>query len=304
MKKIFIIFFIISLIFSLSSNFKDGGDDLFYKTASLNSSLPSFINQRYFNWTGRVTSETLAYLFNNSLEFLWPIINAAMMTFLSIIIFNYTNLLAKIKDNKKSLLAIITCLTFLLIEKSVIDPSFLWKTGSLNYLWPVTMGLIAFYPFLLSIKNKLNKVNYLFYFLISLIASISMEQMSVALYFGLITYFIYMFINKKKIPLIIYLITFNILIGSMILFLAPGNQVRLQAEANHNFPGFLSLSLFNRISISIYWFLNKIINTCSLSLAAIYLVLGIKNYPNKNTFNNRHCNRNFINSKKYFRLRL
>lgn len=281
-KIVFIIFFIITLVLSCLSKYKDGGDDLFFKTAASNNSLFPFIISRYLNWSGRIIPDALAYLFNSKLEVIWPLFNSIIITLLSVLIFNYINLLTTLKNNKRFLLVITVCLSFLLINKTIIEPAFLWKTGSINYLWPTTMGLFILYPFLLSIKNKLTKKNNYFYFFVSLLAVISSEQISVAMILGITTYFIYMFLNKKKIPLILYLITFNLFLGSIILFLAPGNQLRLQAETKHNFPDFLSLSVFNRISISLYWMLNKLINVCSLSLAFIYLIVGFKNSYTKN----------------------
>jgi hypothetical protein len=76
--------------------------------------------------------------------------------------------------------------------------------------------------------------------------------------------------------------TINIIIGTFIIFLAPGNQIRFQTEMQNNFPDFFSLNLFNRVSISLYWILNKLFNSCSLSLALIYSILGVKTFFNKN----------------------
>jgi hypothetical protein len=163
------------------------------------------------------------------------------------------------------------------MDKTIISPSFLWRTGSINYLWPITLGFLAFYPFLLSIKNKLNKQSYLGWFLFSLFSGILTEQVSVALILIVITYFSYMVINKRKIPTIMYLMFFNMIVGSLILFLAPGNQIRLKAETLNNFPAFLNLGIFNRISISFYWVLNKLVNILSLEMAVIFFILGFKN---------------------------
>ena len=117
-KIIFIIFFIINFFISYFSKYKDGGDDLFFKTAALNYSWWNFIVSRYLEWSGRIIPDILAYLFNSKLEFLWPLFNSLIITFLSILIFSYVNLLTTIKNNKKFLLAIIICFSFLLIDKS------------------------------------------------------------------------------------------------------------------------------------------------------------------------------------------
>lgn len=275
-KLIFVVFFIVSFLISYFSNYKDGGDDLFYKNSALNYQAGNFVVTRYFDWTGRIIPELLAYFFDGSLAFMWPLLNAAIITLLSVLIFKYVNLFKNLKSNKKILLILIICLSFLLINKSVMEPAFVWRTGSINYLWPATLGFLAFYPFLKSTKNKLNKKSYWFYFLISFLAAISTEQVSVALILGAVTYFGYMLINKNKIPKILYFMSLNILIGSFLLFLAPGNKIRFQIEAAHNFPDFLNLGIFNRISISLYWVINKFVNVLPLVLAPIYLILGYK----------------------------
>jgi len=280
-KIVFFIFFIVTFLISFYSKYQDGGDDLFYQSASQNYSFFTFAYYRYLNWSGRIVPEILGYVFNGSLSFLWPLFNSFFFTSLSILIFNYLKLLIPTKKHQTIFLAIVVCLSFLLLDKTIISPSFLWKTGSINYLWPTTLAFFAIYPFFLSIKNKV--INYkIFYFLISLLVGLSSEQISVFLILGLIVYFIFILINKRKIPLILILIALNIVIGSTILFLAPGNQVRFQTETQNNFYQFTSLSLFNRASISLYWILNKLINFFSLSLALIYLVLGVKTFLDKN----------------------
>ena len=280
-KIVFIIFFIITFLISFYSKYKDGGDDLFYQSASQNYSFFAFTYYRYLNWSGRIVPEILSYFFNGSLSSLWPLLNSFFFTSLSILIFNYIKLLTPIKKHQTIFLAIIICLSFLLLDKTVIGPSFLWKTGSLNYLWPTTLAFFAIYPFFLSIKNKL--INHkIFYFSISLFAGLCSEQISFVLILGLIIYFIFILTNKRKIPLILIFMALNIIIGSTILFLAPGNQVRFQTETQNNFYQFTSLSLFNRASISLYWILNKLINFFSLPLALIYLVLGVKTFLDKN----------------------
>jgi hypothetical protein len=277
-KIVFVIFFIVNLLILNFSNYKDGGDDLFFRNSALNQSLLNFLVNRYFTWTGRMFPEFMAYFFDNSLVNIWPIINSFFITLLSYVVFTYVNLLIKIKIKQRMSLIYIIFLSFLLINKHVIEPAYIWRTGSINYLWPVTAGFLAFYPFLLSLKNKLNNKNNGLYLLVSILAAISSEQISVALIFGIIFYFGYMLVFKKKIPLIIYFLSFTILSGSLILFLAPGNQIRLQKESDTNFPGFMSLSIFNHISISLYWVLNKITNDLSLVLAPIFLILGLKSF--------------------------
>lgn len=281
-KLSFLLFFIINLLILTKSNYIDGGDDLFFYESSLKYSIKDFLIHRYNNWSGRVIPDFLALLFNNQLKNIWTIVNSIMMTLLGILFYQYFLILnPKINQLKRKIIAPSVCLSFLFINRSIISPSFIWLTGSINYLWPIVLFLIIFYPYFFYIINKYYPKNGYYFILLSFIGGILTEQISVMFILLLSLFLIYFFFTQKKIPYQFLISSLLIFLGSILLFFAPGNQIRYQSEVVNNFPSFNSLSILNHISISIYWILNKITNTLSLTLIPIYLLVGINNYRNK-----------------------
>ena len=119
-KVVFISFFVVSTIVLYFWNFRDGGDNLFYATAAKNYPVGKFVFDRYFDWTGRVTSETLAYFFNGILSPIWFIINSLFLTLLTVIIYKYISALIELNKNKKALLAVFICLSFFFLNFIII----------------------------------------------------------------------------------------------------------------------------------------------------------------------------------------
>ena len=130
---------------------------------------------------------------------------------------------------------------------------------SLNYLWPLFFILVHFYLvkyYILQNDDYNKSKNILLYAILvfSLFFACNHEQ-------GLITCFIiyvlligYCYYSYKKINNTLLILLFLIICCGLIIFLCPGNQLRLIAETNTWWPSFGELNIFNKINILIiFW---------------------------------------------------
>ncbi|KRM96687.1 hypothetical protein FC24_GL001863 [Loigolactobacillus rennini DSM 20253] len=144
------------------------------------------------------------------------------------------------------------------VNFSVIQNGFLWLTGSANYLWPAALGACALIPFADSyFKDKTSKHDW-FFLIPGLLFSLSNEQfIASAVGIGLI-YIATMFWQHRKPAWIPSLNTLFFIIGSAVMYLAPGNAVRMEAEIKNRFPDFNQLSLLSHFRIGISWLFTAI----------------------------------------------
>jgi hypothetical protein len=279
-----LIIFFIMYIFQLKINIVNGSDDSWFADISKHQPYLKWIISRYDTWSGRLFPDSMLYALLNHYVWLWRILSTVFLFLLPIFI---VKILKKDVDRKDLVLCI-----FILgyISNDVLNTGFFWITGSINYLWPIALGLIAMFPFANRIFNYNVKVTPTLYtvFLISgFIASISNEQVALCMSaFSLLTILL-IFIKRKQIAINLIPIAFVILVGTCILLFAPGNKVRWVAEVSRWFPGYDQLSLLDKAHLGIIWLyqqlfveLRNLILLLSLVTFAIYYKTNdIKKFP-------------------------
>lgn len=138
---------------------------------------------------------------------------------------------------------VVSCLLFASISLDIARQSIYWATGALNYLYPILLLLLLFYL----VKRGEEKwrcgaaVPVLAFF-----CAFSTEQCSA----GAIAVVAYAFIlrikAKKKPDAAMYFAAVSVALGAALLFLAPGNSVRMTY-----YPDFYAKSLTERIADNI-----------------------------------------------------
>lgn len=287
----FLTVFGLALFISQTSQFIDGGDDIFFAKASQNVTLAEHVINRYETWSGRITAESFAYLFNGPLSSLWSLVNAIAITTLVFLLYFFT------KQHKARYpwwaALFSTGGFFIFLHSTIAEPALLWRTGSTNYLWPITLGLVSLLPYLVQLTSKSKKYTnflitkpYLWIFFIGsgFLAGAATEQVALSLLFFLTLFYtnhLYFFVTSQKKKSLLFgthILSFFIVIGALVLFIAPGNAVRFQSEAAAHFPDFFDLTIATKISISVYWIFNKIVHYLSPFLGLILLLTATKNF--------------------------
>jgi hypothetical protein len=203
--------------------------------------------EHYFNWGGRSIAHFLAQLW---LLIGKPLFNVAnTMIYCLFIILVYFHITGTFKKFNPILFIIIN-ITFWIITPAW-GQNFLWLTGSCNYLWTSTIILLFIVPFRIHLENnkwKLSILLSIIYLFIGVFAGWSNENSGAALLFFFIGYFIIKKINHDIFCLFEILSFIGLLIGFILLIIAPGNYVRTEVinEMNPRNHPMIIINLINR----------------------------------------------------------
>lgn len=166
----------------------------------------------------------------------WSILNPLVI--ISIIFVIYKLIINK-ENNKNNLVVLILSSTLFLMMysyKSIIY----WVAGSVNYLWTCAFIFIYIYLYLKKDIFKYKKTNYLILFLLSTLH----ENTFVFLFIFIILLNIIEYIKTKKILYLKEIIP--IILGGVILLLAPGNLAR-----NDSYGEWYTMNIFEKINLSL-----------------------------------------------------
>lgn len=183
----------------------------------------------YFSWGGRIWGELYAYLFLAIPKKIFDYLNT--LGYLAFILLIYLNITGRFKFSP-SLLVLVN---FLL---SACLPAFgqdiLWISGTANYMWASLIPLL-FMAFVRFYYNKsracFNRLSFcIFFFTLGILAGWANENVSVALIVITAGYMLLLRKQEHRIPHFTYAGMVGLLIGSVLLWLAPGNFARFAAE--------------------------------------------------------------------------
>lgn len=180
----------------------------------------------YKNWSGRIPVLGMVQVFLYIGKFVYDLINPLVyLVFIFMIL--------KISNNKITVKGIFTVLLFTVFGTYKFWEKYIWISGSLNYLWTVTLMLVIIYYLYNIIINdkKINIFNVITLFVVSFFAGWSHENTAFVLgsfIIFLIIFNLNKFIKldtKTKVAVIVSIVLFGL--GAMILIFCPGNFGRL-----------------------------------------------------------------------------
>ena len=147
----------------------------------------------------------------------------------------YNLIKADKKSNPLYLLLIHLALWFL---TPAFGQSFIWLTGASNYLWTTTIILIFLniFVYLEHSTKKYNFIQIILFGILGILAGWTNENSGASLVFMLLTFFIIRkVIEKEKIHQIQWVGALGVLVGFVIMIIAPGNYVRSSGFKDHSF---------------------------------------------------------------------
>jgi hypothetical protein len=231
------------------------GDDYIFSNVPREMSIMEWLSSRYVEWSSRIFPDAMAYLILEQRVWLWRLLNPLLLIVLAIAIVRIW------KKNIKMLEGLISIVIIGYFAQNVLSSGVFWITGSLNYLWPITFGMLAMVPYADIAFRKIyltNRILLISTLILGFLASIGNEQVSLCITcFAILTH-ITLYLQKQKQDKKLILITIFLIIGTGLTLLAPGNKVRLIQEASYWFPGFEDLSLKDHLYIGIIWGYTKI----------------------------------------------
>ena len=184
----------------------------------------------YQTMNGRVVTHFLAQLFLLLGDNVFNIIN--VFSFLLLLYLIYFHSCGTFKNFSLSKFSMIAMLLFL--STPAFGQSFLWITGSSNYLYGILIILLFLVPYRIQIDGKINNCHILTeivfsvtYFVFGIIAGWTNENTSVALVSMVVAYVFFFCI--KSIRIHAWNITGGIgaVVGCVLMLIAPGNSSRL-----------------------------------------------------------------------------
>ena len=266
---IFIFLLLIHLIVKTNTN-----DDVWFKSI-INSitDLPNYLISRYNGWTSRLIIEGVLITILKLPKIVWCLLNTLIIFLL---VYDIDILFSK----KKSKIFVI----LLVGIYSFIDMSSAgWYATTLNYLWPLALGLYSLIPIKNHLINKNEKwYKYILYFL-SLLYACNQEQMCFII-FGIYLVFTIYFIYKKKINKFIIFLLLMSLINLIFILTCPGNSLRNIAETQNWYPAFENFNLISKsflgiITTTYYLFYKS--NFIILLLSILIPISIFKKFKNK-----------------------
>jgi hypothetical protein len=253
------------------------GDDAFFDSCVKSMSFLDYLKERYLTWTGRVGGETAIYITFTLGIWFWRVVNAFMVTALPTLVFLtvkkfYPGVAGATPTWSDLRLFLLTCSGFLLMDIVTCGHGAIWISGSVFYTWALVSALACIYLTLdfftggsLSTKKILASIPF------GLFALTSIEQIALLL----LAYFIggisLRIIRKEKIPAILYVELAIFLTTFAIVLAAPGNSLRITAEAEAWFPTFKALPLGERAFISVQWLTSSFANEGKILFLLIWI---------------------------------
>lgn len=236
----------------------DFGDDLHYAEEWGKEPLHIFLKGRYEWWSSRVVIEAVMLPVTAAPVWVWKILNIFLVLLL---VFNTADLFVVGQQvwTQREAQAGRGMLTEREIQAQLLYFAGIWMvpvltingagwiTTTTNYLWVLSLGLVALRPLKHCLcQEKCTKREYFACPLCMLYAA-NMEQMGAVLCGAYLACGVYLLIRKRKITLF-YLAQLLLAIGMLYFVLSsPGNGWRNQYETERYFPEFESLSIWKKL---------------------------------------------------------
>ena len=235
-------FFFILLLWHLTLRTGWGDDAVF---AEEKMPLKAFLADRYRTWTSRVLIEAGIKLLAERPEWIWKILNVLAVLLLIWITADLFGLEDKKSETKIQAQILFFFLLGCLPVLSLCDAG--WIATTMNYLWPMTLGLVAIRPVKHWIRKERCPVWEYPVCPVCMICAANVEQ-GAALLFGV--YLLagaYISHKEGKLSSFYYVLLFCAAGSILFILTTPGNAYRFTVEMNRWFPGFDELALSQKL---------------------------------------------------------
>ena len=249
------------------------GDALVF--AKMDGNIFEELAGRYDHTTSRVILEFILIMILTHFPMLWNLINIGM-----IMLLDYS--LNKILNENNHMFIRCVIAIFILLYTYLDMASAGWSATTVNYLWTLSLGVFALIPIVNIIKGNEYSKKSLILTIPSLMITCNQEQCCALLFGFLILFNIYYFLKNKKVhPLLIIYLLITIL-GFVIILMCPGNYVRVDNEIVAWFKDFRSLSLIDKILLSINNTFEMLLGRANYIVIGFYAILSYFFYKKKN----------------------
>lgn len=215
------------------------GDDIVFADVLDEMSLAEFLNKRYYTWSSRVIIEAFLVFIVSWDPWIWQILNGLVIIIL-IDAVSKTFGLGEKHQNK----ILFSCLLLTIPISSLNSAG--WITTTMNYLWPLSFGMIVIASLRQIIIGNL-KISGFLVSLPAIIYAANMEQMAALLLGAYIVCGIYMLSTQKQIHWMYFVQLIFIILSLCFILFCPGNARRTIMETEKYFPVFEELTVIQKL---------------------------------------------------------
>lgn len=275
------------------------GDDAFFYQYTHEMGFFEYLSWRYQTWVGRMSGEAMVYIAFSLGIWFWRIVNALMLVLLPCGVLKLAEKAAGIRT--KSFLpgeSITVISGYLLMAIMTVGYAAIWINGSIFYTWSFTCGIWALVPVadIVFDTGESNSRCFLYSIPCAVLASMSIEQMAAVLVtFEVLAVLVVMLrkyaragrirdlagAREKQRNILLIIQTAVTVVAFVILFLAPGNDIRVVSEVQNWMPQYEELSFGEHLFITVQWLVSSFANENRLLLFGIWLA-GILHIACKN----------------------
>lgn len=305
-------FFILGLV-----GYSDGDDTYFYQYTHSMGFL-EYLGWRYETWVGRMTAEALVYItFRLGLSF-WRPVNAMMLVLLPLGVIYLATRAARVPDGtlggwkyRQSVcggkrydemglpVAVAAVAGYFMMSAQTLGYAAVWVNGSIFYTWSFTCGIWALTTFADFVFGENPAIDgtrkemrmsmegckewkFLYAIPCAVIASMSIEQMGAVLLVFEVLGVIYGICKWRRVHPLLLVQLLMTAVAFTVLFLAPGNDVRVATEITSWMPQYETMSFGEHLFITVHWLLSSFANEnklfcCLIWIVGILLLLQKKN---------------------------
>lgn len=249
------------------------GDDVFFYQYSRSMGFFEYLSWRYESWVGRMAGEAMVYVAFRSNIWLWRIVDALMLVLLPVGIIRLAEKTAGVRS-ADIWHGIASVSGYFLMAATTFGYAAVWMNGSIFYTWSFTCGIWALQPVAdLVFDGEHFKRRQLFYAIpCAVIASMSIEQMGAVLFTLELLAVLFLYWRDRKISWELCLQTAVTAAAFAVLFLAPGNELRVASEVTNWMPQYPSLTFGQHLFITAQWLISSFANENKLFLAGIWMI--------------------------------
>lgn len=223
------------------------GDDVNFLNYSQNELSKNFqtslayLQDRYNTWSSRIFIEVILMLVIRSF-FLWRLLTAITVITLVWIINVYFN-------RDKSLKILIVSMGLFLLIPPLVFSNAGWIATTLNYLWPLTAGLLSAYPVFCRLSGKRVKAYLYIPCLLLFVFACNQEQILACILGVLVLGTIYFLTVVKKNSLLLIPYWLIAILSGIFIQFSPGNKMRFAKEVSGRFADYNQIGFFHKIEM-------------------------------------------------------
>ena len=250
-------------------------DDQVFLESVTGTSVWSYVGPRYYNWSSRLVIEFVLCSILKISKYLWILLEAFMVALAG---YSISKIFVKNDENKKD--NIIMLVAMILIYPIMQMNSAGWAATTINYMWPMALGLFSLIPIRKVWDGE--KIKFWQYplYVIALLFAANQEQACAILFGTYLLFAILMIIKNKKIHPFIVLQNILVIVSLVFILTCPGNAVRTQTEIANQFNDFEMLTILDKIGLGFTATMGMIIDKSSIVFAIMSILISVNIFLN------------------------